>query len=717
MGKSFVYNTGSSDDDKKDDELRFVFGVFIDGTLNNKTNTEMRRKYRKEDEKSIINKGSEKDKADLEKEAKDYTKLKKNDFKLALKGTTEREYQEYLIGIHRDKIDKQGTDNSYSNDDTNVTRMWRCCDSEKYAIYVEGMGTGDLQYDSQDGFAFGSGLTGIRNRVRTACQRVVEKIVEKKKDNKDAKITEITLDIFGFSRGAASARNFAYEVSKSEYDIKGIEIPYLESVYVKPQTYHDEFGIPTTIGGYYTTKQKIRKSNGDSDGLEIDKSLLVDGRMPRLGHLGYCLLQYKVLKPEELENIQIIVRFIGLYDTVSSYYEVGALGSYKSDGTLEDDGKFNKLRKEAWSTHFNDDEKELNLHLAPNSFQKMVHFTAKDEHRRNFSLTRISQIGDKAIEKNFPGVHCDIGGAYENGTEVIDEIGTSISDHDFKREIGWGVFSPIIPVIVPIGLKSLKQDLIEKCWYKENELEINIQSGWLPPSTSFQKLTGTRFVKKEYSYVPLHFMEEFCRKTSMVSFFIDETSIKYPIPEYLEDEAKKEKENNMKSLFNKSSVMKFPFVGYFEENLSQNSERYFLSKVKSYLHKYVFEDGNEWEFKSDEQIKKEKEDREERETLEAKRQRANEYLEKNKYRFELPAVDNLDSKYYEPEIRPQIEKKTELTEEELRTITLEEVEIESFNPQRILRKLRHEYIHWSSNRDWFGMEPNSDRKRRYFSKK
>jgi hypothetical protein len=56
MGKSFVYNTGSSDDDKKEDELRFQFGVFIDGTLNNKTNTEMRRKYRDEDEKSIINK-------------------------------------------------------------------------------------------------------------------------------------------------------------------------------------------------------------------------------------------------------------------------------------------------------------------------------------------------------------------------------------------------------------------------------------------------------------------------------------------------------------------------------------------------------------------------------------------------------------------------------------------------------------------------------------
>ena len=31
----------------------------------------------------------------------------------------------------------------------------------------------------------------------------------------------------------------------------------------------------------------------------------------------------------------------------------------------------------------------------------MIHFTAKDEHRKNFSLTRINQVVDKAIEKNF----------------------------------------------------------------------------------------------------------------------------------------------------------------------------------------------------------------------------------------------------------------------------------------------------------------------------
>ena len=54
MGKSFVYNTGSSDDDKKDDELRVELGVFIDGTLNNLKNTETIKIIRGETAEDVI---------------------------------------------------------------------------------------------------------------------------------------------------------------------------------------------------------------------------------------------------------------------------------------------------------------------------------------------------------------------------------------------------------------------------------------------------------------------------------------------------------------------------------------------------------------------------------------------------------------------------------------------------------------------------------------
>ena len=34
--------------------------------------------------------------------------------------------------------------------------------------------------------------------------------------------------------------------------------------------------------------------------------------------------------------------------------------------------------------------------------------------------------------------------------------------------------------------------------------------------------------------------------------------------------------------------------------------------------------------------------------------------------------------------------------------------------QDVLRILRNKYLHWSANRDWFGMQPTSDRKRKEY---
>jgi len=301
----------------------------------------------------------------------------------------------------------------------------------------------------------------------------------------------------------------------------------------------------------------------------------------------------------------------------------------------------------------------------------MVHFTAKDEHRRNFSLTRINQIVDKAIERNYPGVHCDIGGAYENGIEEIDEIGTSISDHDFKKEILQSLVSPILPIITAPGLKSLKQDLIEKYWYVDKELEINTQWGWIPPITTFRKLTGTRFVKKEYSWIPLHFMEEYARQTTMDSFFKDKTEEKHPI-----------------------------------------ADDSFLGRVKKHLHHYTFTGGEEWEFKSDAAIEERK-----KKVIEEKEAKEKEEKESAGFGggFGGGGYSGTGAGGSWAEEKSKIIEVPK--EKEPNYILLEEVVVTGYSPQKMLRQLRHEYCHWSSNRDWFGMEPNSDRKRKIFHSK
>ncbi|MCY1220655.1 hypothetical protein D9M72_326790 [compost metagenome] len=634
MGKSFVYNTGESK--APEEELELTFGVFIDGTLNNKTNTELRRKYRNGGVENLTDDQISKS---VKRDEEAYKKLMKGGVP-----ANPTEYEQYLIGSHRTYMDKMGTDNSYSNDYTNVARMWKYCDKE-YRIYVEGMGTDDKQKDSQDGFAFGAGLTGVRAKVRKACEIMSNKINEEKRkgNNRNKVLTKITIDAFGFSRGAASARNFVHEVNvKKEYEPKPFSMP---DGYYPINPYSE--GMPV---------RKYRRTIGDADGLEINSEILVEGKLPRMGHLGYSILKNTDITPEELEDITLVVRFVGIYDTVSSYGESGGrLGEYDVNGELKDDGFFKKAATEVVSTHFDDDVEELQLNNL-GYFQKMVHFTAKDEHRKNFSLTRIRQIKDRAIEKNLPGVHCDIGGAYETETEYKDEIETS------NHKPLW-------------QLKSYMNELIAGGWFKDDQIEINNKFwNFMTSSLVYRKLSGTRYLKKEYSYLPLHFMEEFGKeimKTKEKSnALIDDLTIQY-------------------------SVEGHPL----------------LVSAKSYMEGYMKDEIPEWDFVSDEELAKRRQDRINRENLE----KMLEEMEKNKVYEEQNSSGFDGQRQYWPTMPPGLgeDPQPQLEQDEnIRTTTLEEVVVTAYHPQTLLRKLRNEYFHWSASRDWFGMEPNNDRKRR-----
>ncbi len=73
------------------------------------------------------------------------------------------------------------------------------------AIYKSGIGTTDEEDDDTVGFAAGMGPTGIESRVYEACLEVGREIARL---SPTAEPTEIVLDVFGFSRGAAAARYF-----------------------------------------------------------------------------------------------------------------------------------------------------------------------------------------------------------------------------------------------------------------------------------------------------------------------------------------------------------------------------------------------------------------------------------------------------------------------------------------------------------------------------
>jgi len=160
---------------------------------------------------------------------------------------------------------------SYENDRTNVDHLEKMYKKETlyYSIYTEGIGTTNDEYDSVVEMGTGMGSTGIRGKVRDCCEELVKTI--KSATNKN--INQLTVDVFGFSRGAAAARNFVHEITKPAY--KALPGPH---------------GILM-----------------DDDGRAVSQPDL-----PARGHFG--------LKMQKKLKINFVkIRFAGLYDTVSAY--------------------------------------------------------------------------------------------------------------------------------------------------------------------------------------------------------------------------------------------------------------------------------------------------------------------------------------------------------------------------------------------------------------
>ncbi|PQL92352.1 T6SS phospholipase effector Tle1-like catalytic domain-containing protein [Apibacter adventoris] len=369
-----------------------TLGVFFDGTLNNRRNT-------------YIRKEKEKKKKGL---SYDQIAVKEDPWAFS------------------DSISK----GSYENDYSNVARMADYYKlGKKKAVYIEGPGTKDGKTDTVTDYLTGTGSTGVRMKVRSACEKIADKVFENKE-------LILTLDVFGFSRGAAGARNFIHEITKAAYKT-GIK-------YSKAGvSYKDSFG------------EKVN-----------DQNLL------RFGHLGYLLQQKNVT----IKSISI--RFVGLYDTVSSY-----------------------------GVNFNDDVKDLNLNSLSNwRVSHAVQLAASDEWREKFNRTNIGSAGEKGREYLIPGAHADVGGCYESGW------------FEQAHEVVGG----------RTRVEAEKKSLISRGWYKEKELKL--AEVYHNEVISYEWL-GKRYIDNRYSYITLHLMCQLASEKKAEFDLIEMRKINnFPVP-------------------------------------------------------------------------------------------------------------------------------------------------------------------------------------------
>ncbi len=186
--------------------------------------------------------------------------------------------------------------------------------------------------------------------------------------DKYAEFNHIVFDVIGFSRGAALSRHFVNALYQGLPD------------YQRPVT-----GKRTDVAIYpHLLGNETNKKFSDAGGYERD------------------------------ETKGVSVRFLGLFDTVGSFYLAG-----------------------------NNDEGNFKLGLEPTMATTVLQLVAQHEYRKNFPLT--SLIRDNRLPDNFhqeylPGCHTDVGGGYPSleqyeKTGLPDYVGFPVLSTYNRNEI------------------------------------------------------------------------------------------------------------------------------------------------------------------------------------------------------------------------------------------------------------------------------------------
>jgi len=427
MGIAKIGPAGGEVRVKTNTNQSITMAIFFDGTGNNMYNTDERNEYNKIDDKYFWQR------TDKEKQA-----LNKNVYQA-----------------------NTGADSSYENSYSNVARLFKNYKDDKYPhhykIYIEGIGTLKKHEDDiMDGTGLGRNEHGITGRVKDACKQVA-KVLDGLNFKNGSRIVEtLTVDVFGFSRGAATARHFIYEITSEYYKVVADKIPYsgIDKVRVN--------SISTQLDNY--------KSTDPSKDTSLKKI--------KHGYLGECCLS------NDVQINRIVIRFAGLFETVASYSK-DIIWSIITETDPKETPK-----------QFTDDTNELHL-AAIAKARRVIHLTAEDEHRANFPLTNIKSAGTRGTELVFPGVHSDVGGCYEdNKDEEVERLMQITIANGNGEEANQ-------------KLETEKKRLIQQGWYNYEELSTNIKYGG--DLLALQHcLQGTRkMLRNTYSFIPLHIMCQF----------------------------------------------------------------------------------------------------------------------------------------------------------------------------------------------------------------
>lgn len=408
------------------------------------------------------------------------------------------------------------------------------CDHYGDKIYKEGVGTyndGGKFVDRK--YEKGAGGGGAK-RINETIDKLVSLLnndypVASEKNGEGYR--ERIIDVFGFSRGAAMARDFIntfYDRNERLFKLTKVRINFV--------------GLYDTVGSFGIAGDNINYKPIDANADDEASTHYVE-------HAKKCIYtadglsnnSVESVKTVRIENKEALVKSM-----IKNGWEVKESKQWLSDKT------FYTVTFIKAAQGF----EPYNFVLAHNSAKKIVHMIASDEVRKNFPLSSINSIVSKDPltghqEWTYGGVHSDIGGGYK--PKMIEKhrfaIGRFVSYYDSE-----------------LAIEQAKKSL-SSGWqfYRIPEPRVNLL-GKVMNRVHHTHAFNNREVTNEITYITLHRMYE-----EAIQHKVPFKPISTPMPASM-------KEYNIHTKANPSKAMSFKGmqklrVKYFHHSAVDQDER------------------------------------------------------------------------------------------------------------------------------------------------